>query len=61
VARQRDQLSEDVTHSQVLEWLVEPYDISREVMLVKREAMNLRRARTVGAIRSVEGRVALKY
>lgn len=30
-------------------------------MLVKREALNLRRARTVGAIRSVEGRIALKY
>jgi CRISPR-associated protein Cas1 len=30
-------------------------------MLAKREALNLRRARTVGAIRSVEGRVALKY
>jgi CRISPR-associated protein Cas1 len=46
---------------QVLEWLAERYDISREVILVKREAMNLRRARTIGAIRSVEGRVALKY
>lgn len=46
---------------QVLEWLGERYDISREVMLVKRNAMNLRRARTVGAIHSVEGRVALRY
>ena len=46
---------------QVLEWLAERYDLSREVMLVKREAMDLRRARTVGAIRSVEGRVASKY
>jgi len=46
---------------QVLEWLAERYDVSREVMLVKREAMDLRRARTVAAIRSVEGRVALKY
>lgn len=46
---------------QVLDWLAERYDISKEVMFVKREAMNLKRARTVGAIRSVEGRVALKY
>lgn len=46
---------------QVLEWLAERYNLSREIMLVKREAMNLRQARTVGAIRSVEGRVALKY
>lgn len=46
---------------QVLDWLGERYDISKEVMLVKREAMNLTRASTVGAIRSVEGRVALKY
>ena len=46
---------------QVLEWLAERYDISKEVLLVKREALKLRDARTVGAIRSVEGRVALKY
>ncbi len=46
---------------EVLEWLAERYDISNEVMLVKREAMNLARACTVRAIRSVEGRVALKY
>jgi CRISPR-associated protein Cas1 len=46
---------------QVLEWLKDRYDISKDVALAKREAMNLRRARTVGAVRSVEGRVALKY
>jgi len=46
---------------QVLEWLAERYDISRDVLLVKREALKLRHARTVDAIRSVEGRVALKY
>jgi CRISPR/Cas system-associated endonuclease Cas1 len=46
---------------QVLEWLTERYDISKEVMQTKHEAMNLPSARTVGAIRSVEGRVALKY
>jgi len=46
---------------QVLEWLAERYDIAKEVMLVKREAMGLRRASTVSIIRSVEGRVALKY
>ena len=46
---------------QVLEWLAERYDVSRDVPVVKREALKLRHARTVGAIRSVEGRVALKY
>jgi CRISPR-associated protein Cas1 len=46
---------------QVLEWLAERYDVSRDVLLVKREAMKLRHVRTVEAIRSVEGRVALKY
>jgi len=46
---------------QVLEWLGQRYDISRESSLTKREAVNLRRARTVGAIRTVEGRVALRY
>jgi CRISPR-associated protein Cas1 len=46
---------------QLLEWLAERYDISRDVLLVKREVLKLKRARTVGAIRSVEGRVALKY
>ena len=46
---------------QVLEWLAEQYDISRELSLTKHEAMHLRRARTVSAVRSVEGRVALRY
>jgi CRISPR-associated protein Cas1 len=46
---------------QVLEWLAERYDISRDILVVKREALKLRHARTVNAIRSVEGRVALKY
>lgn len=46
---------------QLLEWLAERYDISRDVQLVKREALKLRHARTVGAIRSVEGRVALRH
>jgi len=46
---------------QVLEWLAERYDISRDVSAVKREGLRLRQARTVDAIRSVEGRVALKY
>jgi len=46
---------------QVLEWLAERYDLSREVLLAKREALKLRQARTVIAVRSVEGRVAVKY
>jgi CRISPR-associated protein Cas1 len=46
---------------QVLEWLDERYDISRDVLAVKREALKLGHARTVDAIRSVEGRVVLKY
>ena len=43
---------------QWLEWLA---DVSREVLLAKHEATNLRRARTVAAIRSAEGRFALTY
>jgi CRISPR-associated protein Cas1 len=46
---------------QVLEWLAERYDISQDVLVVKREALRLRHARTVDALRSVEGRVALRY
>jgi CRISPR-associated protein Cas1 len=46
---------------QVLECLAERYDFSRDVTVVKHEALRLRRARTVNAIRSVEGRVALRY
>jgi CRISPR-associated protein Cas1 len=46
---------------QVLEWLAERYDLSREVLLMKREAMSLSRARTIIAVRSAEGRIAVKY
>src|SRR5208337_4286290 len=46
---------------EVLEWLAERYDISKEILLAKHEAMNLNLARTVESVRSVEGRVAVKY
>jgi len=46
---------------QVLDWLAERYDIDREVRLVKKDALGLGNARTVGEIRSVEGLVARRY
>jgi CRISPR-associated protein Cas1 len=46
---------------QVLDWLGQRYDIEREVRLAKREAVKLGRASTVGQLRTVEGRVALRY
>ncbi len=46
---------------QVLEWLSERYDISRETQVTKLESSKLRRATTVQDLRVVEGRVARKY
>jgi CRISPR-associated protein Cas1 len=46
---------------QVLEWLAERYDIEKELRIVKREAIALTRARNVSQVRTVEGRVALRY
>ena len=46
---------------QVLDWLAERYDIEREVRLTRSEAIKLSNASTVPQIRSVEGRVALRY
>ena len=45
----------------VLEWLSQRYDIEREVRLTKHEALKLPKASTVGQLRTVEGRVALRY
>jgi CRISPR-associated protein Cas1 len=46
---------------QLLDWLGQRYDIDRELRMTKREASNLGRARTVNELRTVEGRVALRY
>ncbi|MFI5449663.1 MAG: CRISPR-associated endonuclease Cas1 [Candidatus Bathyarchaeia archaeon] len=46
---------------QVLDWLAQRYDIEREVRMTKREALKLSEASTVGHVRTVEGRVALRY
>ena len=45
----------------VLDWLAQRYDIERQVRLTKREALRLGRARSVVDLRTVEGRVALRY
>jgi CRISPR-associated protein Cas1 len=46
---------------QVLDWLSERYDIARENRVTKLEASKLRNTATVSEIRTVEGRVALRY
>jgi CRISPR-associated protein Cas1 len=46
---------------QVLEWLAQRYDIEKQMRLVKGEALRLGRARSVTDLRTVEGRVALRY
>lgn len=46
---------------QVLEWLAERYDISRELLRVRKEAARLGKAKTVTRLRTVEGRTALRY
>ena len=46
---------------QVLDWLAQRYDIQKQVRLTKGEALRLGRARSVVDLRTVEGRVALRY
>ena len=46
---------------QVLEWLAQRYDIEKQVRLTKGEAFRLGKARSVVDLRTVEGRVALRY
>jgi CRISPR-associated protein Cas1 len=46
---------------QVLDWLAERYDIEKQVRLTKHEALRLGKARSVVDLRTVEGRVALRY
>ena len=46
---------------QVLDWLAQRYDIEKQVRLAKGEALRLGRARSVVDLRTVEGRVALRY
>jgi CRISPR-associated protein Cas1 len=46
---------------QVLDWLAQRYDIEKQVRLTKGEAFRLGRASSVVGLRTVEGRVALRY
>jgi len=46
---------------QVLDWLAQRYDIERRVQLTKHEAFRLGKATSVTDLRTVEGRVALRY
>jgi CRISPR-associated protein Cas1 len=46
---------------QVLDWLGQRYDIDREVRIAKKEAARLANAHSVPQLRTVEGRVALRY
>ena len=46
---------------QVLEWLGQRYDIEKGVQLTKQEALRLGKASSVTDLRTVEGRVALRY
>jgi CRISPR-associated protein Cas1 len=46
---------------QVLDWLAQRYDIEKAVQLTRGEALTLGRARSVWDLRTVEGRVALRY
>lgn len=46
---------------QVLDWLAQRYDIEKQVRLTRGEALRLGRARNIVDLRTVEGRVALRY
>lgn len=46
---------------QVLDWLAERYDVEKQARLTKHEAFPLGKARSVADLRTVEGRVALRY
>jgi CRISPR-associated protein Cas1 len=46
---------------QILDWLAQRYDIERGVQLTKHEAFRLGKASSVTDLRTVEGRVALRY
>jgi CRISPR-associated protein Cas1 len=46
---------------QVLDWLAQRYEIEKAVRLTRREALPLGRVHSVTDLRTVEGRVALRY
>jgi CRISPR-associated protein Cas1 len=46
---------------QVLDWLSESHDLGKDVLLAKREATRFGQVGSVGDIRTIEGRVALRY
>jgi CRISPR-associated protein Cas1 len=66
-ARKKFSIAKSIVHAkiarnlQVLDWLAQRYDIEKQVRLTKHEALRLGRARSVVDLRTVEGRVALRY
>ena len=66
-ARKKFSIASAIVHAkiarnlQVLDWLAQRYDIEKQVRLTKHEAFRLGRARSVVDLRTVEGRVALRY
>jgi CRISPR-associated protein Cas1 len=66
-ARKKFSIANAIVHAkvarslQVLDWLAQRYDIEKQVRLTKHEALRLGRARSVVDLRTVEGRVALRY
>ncbi len=46
---------------QVLNWIAEKYDITKHLKIAKTEQLRLLQAKTVSQIRTVEGRVTLRY
>ena len=48
-------------NSQVLNWIAEKYDITEHLKRARTEQLRLLQAKTVSQIRTVEGRVALRY
>lgn len=46
---------------QVLNWIAQKYDITEQLKRAKTEQLNLFKAKTVNQIRTIEGRVALRY
>jgi CRISPR-associated protein Cas1 len=65
--KKKFQIAQAIVHAkiarslQVLDWLAQRYDIEKKVRLTKHEALKLCRARSVVDLRTVEGRVALRY
>jgi CRISPR-associated protein Cas1 len=46
---------------QILDWSAQRHNIKREIRMTKVEALRLGKANTIGKLRTVEGRTALRY